>query len=196
MEKEGLVGQFDAVSFWDSVEHFVNAKDRHNLARKSAVYQSMYDMSQKLLKPKTKSGRVWVSCLHMNFKVSKLPLSKKIPKAYQSYILDKYHSGCYPKSDLDELVTNASLKGLKLVHRKDTTRDYYDTSVMEPSHFGKHVFTWTPLRMVLATLNLFLDPNAVQRVLWYSTSNWMFQFNKDDITKSDVTHWWLVFERN
>lgn len=170
LEKEGLVGQFDAVSFWDTVEHYVNAKDRDNEKARNAVYEKMFEMATRLLKPKSKAGRVWISCLHFNNqKYWSLPLWTWLKKMYQVYILDKMHSGCYPCAQRDDLVVNGKKKGLKLVHRKDTTRDYYDTSVLEPSHFGQHVFKWNALRVFLTVGNFFVDPHWIHRALWYYT---------------------------
>ena len=77
----------------------------------------------------------------------------------------------------------------------DTTLDYYMTSVLEKTHFGRHKFTWTLDRVGYALWHLIADPFWFHRILWFLTENWMFQFDPDDIDNSDVIHWWLVLER-
>mmetsp|Transcript_13739 Transcript_13739/g.28375 ORF Transcript_13739/g.28375 Transcript_13739/m.28375 type:complete len:174 (-) Transcript_13739:201-722(-) len=168
-------------------------------------------MCHRLLKKKknedkpSRKCKIWISCLHTKGDAIKRNWVQYFFKKFYCYILDKYHSGNYPNANEDQLVQVASLESplalasgpsykFRLVHRKDTTMDYYMTSILEPTHFGKHEFKITPLRLFLAIANLFLDPNAIQRMIWYSTSDWMFQFNKDDISKSDMIHWWLLLE--
>jgi len=41
LEKEEMVGKFDGVSYWDTVEHYVNAKDRDNSEALNGVYESL-----------------------------------------------------------------------------------------------------------------------------------------------------------
>lgn len=195
--KEGLKNRFDAVTFWDTVEHYVNMKDVVNRPAQQAVYEAMFQLAYDLMDPDSPSRRIFISCLHMRKKVVNEPFGwTKVYKLYYCYLLDKFHSGCYPDgaNGRMQLVENAERKKFKLIHKKDTTMDYFKTSVLEPTHFGKHVFKWTPQRLRFAAYIMLVDPAWFHRILWYYSSDWMLQFDPKDISNSDMIHWWLVFE--
>ncbi len=40
---------------------------------------------------------------------------------------------------------------------------------------------------------LIVDPSWFQALLWFKLEIWMWQFQSDDVAKSDVVNWWLVF---
>ena len=116
-QMERLVGQFDAVTFWDTVEHYVPMRFRMNRPRQNEIYRKMFDFANRLMRPDSASGRVFISCLHMRFGVSRMPFSlRKVRLLFMAYILDKFHSGCYPSAELDQLVNNA--EDFTLVQRK------------------------------------------------------------------------------
>ena len=39
----------------------------------------------------------------------------------------------------------------------------------------------------------FVDPFWWQRTLWFLVEAWMLQFDADDIDRSDVILWWLIW---
>lgn len=192
-----LRGRFDAVTFWDTVEHYVPVRHRGDFAAQDRIYEAMFAFALALLDPRSPQRRVWVSCLHMRVDVKRIPWSwDKLKKLAYLYILDKYHSGFYPacNSGRDALVDNARRLGLVLTHRRDLTRDYYMTSVLEPTHFGRHHFRLTPRRLLLFLTLPLVDPFWWQRVVWFLSETWMFQFAGDDIERSDVILWWLMWQ--
>ncbi|KKL57283.1 hypothetical protein LCGC14_2236980, partial [marine sediment metagenome] len=94
----------------------------------------------------------------------------------------------------DMIKANCCKDYFELEHRLDTTMDYYMTSVLEPTHFGTHRFKWNVKRIVMAVLFLLTDYCWQQRIIWYSSSIWMWQFDKNNIENSDMVHWWLTFK--
>ncbi|MEM6927652.1 MAG: glycosyltransferase [Myxococcota bacterium] len=188
-----LEGRFDAVTFWDTVEHYVPMRLRMDRPAQNAIYQKMFAFANRLLRPDSPSGRVFISCLHMRYGVSRMPFGlRKMRLLFMAYILDKFHSGCYPSAPLDQLVANAP--DFSLVERKDTTLDYYMTSKLEATHFGRHHFAWTPERFAALAWLPIADPFWAQRYLWFGIEGWMDQFDEDDLDNSPVIHWWLTLE--
>jgi len=192
--RKRLYRKFDAVTFWDTVEHYVPMKDRHNVTAQNDIYSNMFSLAHKLIRPDSKSQKVFISCLHQRRNILQQKMSlKKLKTMYYIYLLDTFHSGYYPDGEMDQLVQNAK-NYFKLEHRLDTTMDYYMTSVLEPTHFGTHQFKWSVKRIVLAVLFLLTDYCWLQRIIWYKSSIWMWQFDKNNIENSDMTHWWLTFK--
>jgi cyclopropane fatty-acyl-phospholipid synthase-like methyltransferase len=192
--KNKLFGKFDAVTFWDTVEHYVPMKDRENVSAQDEIYSDMFFLAHKLIRPDSKSHKVFISCLHQRRNILQQKMSIiKLKTMYYIYLLDTFHSGYYPDGETDQLVKNA--KGyFELEHRLDTTIDYYMTSVLEPTHFGTHQFKWNVKRIALAVLFLLTDYCWLQRIIWYKSSIWMWQFDKNNIENSDMVHWWLTFK--
>jgi len=172
-------------------------RHRGDFIAQDRIYKAMFAFALMLLDPLSPQRRVWVSCLHMRRDVKRIPWSwEKLKKLAYLYILDKYHSGFYPacNSGRDALVDNARRMGLVLTHRRDLTRDYYMTSVLEPTHFGRHHFRLTPHRLLLILTLPLVDPFWWQRLVWFLSETWMFQFDVDDIDRSDVILWWLMWQ--
>lgn len=194
--REKLYGRFDAVTFWDTVEHYVPMRYVVNRDKTDAIYRDMYRLAHDLIREDSPCGRVFISCLHMRKTLrGYAPSLETLRSLVYCYLLDKFHSGCYPSGARDELVLNAKPR-FDLIHRRDTTMDYYMTSVLEPTHFGRHKFKWNGKRLRLALWTVLADPFWFHRLLWFTLENWMFQFDPDDIDNSDVVHWWLCFQSN
>ncbi len=192
--KEKLYGQFDRVTFWDSVEHFVPARlTRNSLkSKQDEIYESMYRMAKNLLKSGGK-GKIFISCLHLRRHFFSLPWWSRIKKLSYGLVLDKFHSGSYPTYSDDQLVRTAKPL-FRLVRRKDTTMDYYMTSVLEKTHFGRHKFNMTLERAVILLSFIVLDPFWLYRYIWFFTEDWMCQFDGQNINNSDMINWWLTFQ--
>jgi len=188
--QEKLYGRFDRVTFWDTVEHYVPAQFRRDVARIDAIYRDMFRLARNLLRDER--GKVFISCLHIKRSVSAEGLSwKALRKGWYCYILDKFHSGNYPSARRDDLVRNAA--GLfALERREDLTLDYFMTSKLEPTHFGRHRFRWNAARVLYALWTAISDPFWLQRFVWFASAAWMDQFDEDDPSKSDMVLWWLT----
>lgn len=90
-EMTALQGNFDCVSFWDTVEHYVPAQYRTNRKKQNEIYTKMFEFAHRCLKPAggdQSPRRVWISCLHIdNTK------NRTMSQLWTNYLLDKYHSG-------------------------------------------------------------------------------------------------------
>eukprot|EP01083_Nonionella_stella_P116726 347113_1 len=195
-----LYGQFDVVTFWDTVEHYVSmAEGLDRTENRARIYQQLFRLVSHLLDEKSDLRKCWISCLHMRKRVWK-GLQTNWKKALYIYLLDKFHSGFYPTCYTmhgvfyDELADNAKEVGFDVLWRKDVTMDYYMTSVLNETHFGRHRFTLTLQRAGVMAASSLLDPYWFHRMLWFFQESWMFQFDPNDIGNSDVILWWLVFQ--
>ena len=60
------------------------------------------------------------------------------------------------------------------------------TSKLNPTHFGRHRFKFTPERIMAIILSTILDPYWVHRMLWYTVEAWMEQFEPSNIETAAV----------
>ena len=167
-------------------------KYKGSTKKQNAIYTNMFRFASKLLNPKSKTRRVFISCLHLQWHQAGQSLRERLKYTWAFYIMDKVHSGFYPYRSTDQLVNNAT-SWFKLENRKDTTLDYYMTSVLNPTHFGTHRFKMTCGRFIYLVLQLILDPTWFHKIIWYHTNNWMYHFDKDNIEKSPIVHYWLTW---
>ena len=129
LEKK-LYEQFDAVTFMDTIEHYVPSKYRKDFDMQGCIYENMFEMAYHLLKPNSKSNRIFISCIHM------LAKDKKPKDLFKSYLQIRFHSGYYPIGD--NTLVNYSTKYFSEIARYDKTEDYRLTSVLDDKHFGKY----------------------------------------------------------
>uniref|UniRef100_A0A0G4I6Y6 Methyltransferase domain-containing protein n=1 Tax=Chromera velia CCMP2878 TaxID=1169474 RepID=A0A0G4I6Y6_9ALVE len=161
-----LFNRFDAVSFWDTVEHYVPAGYRKDKAKQDAIYASMFGLAKACIRQGSSLGRIWISCLHFDPNNEHMAPSLRRKLNLTNYLLDKQHSGCYPTYKDRQLTRNAQKEGFALVREDDLTYDYYMTSVLEPTHFGRHEMGWNVPNVFILSVNAFFDPNWMQRLLW------------------------------
>eukprot|EP01083_Nonionella_stella_P094554 265349_1 len=201
--RKALYGQFDVVTFWDTVEHYVSMGEGLNRPRNRArIYQQMFRLVFDVLDAKSDLKKCWISCLHLRKRMWQ-GVRTDLRKALYVYALDKFHSGFYPAYHVeshdgqfhDELVENAKEVGFGVLWRKDVTMDYYMTSVLNATHFGRHRFELSLQRVGVMAASSLLDPFWFHRILWFFQESWMVQFDSKDINNSDVILWWLVFQR-
>ncbi len=196
--RDQLYGKFDAVTFMDTVEHYVPSKYRNKHEKKGEIYGNMFEMAHNLLKENSEANRVFISCLHMT----------KPPKAlfdfFACYLQTRFHSGFYPVGD-DGLAKWSSGYFTEL-ERHDKTEDYRLTSVLDPNHFGSPVVNWTLKKVGRAVLLFLLDPHHLHKWMEYRVDAWMWHFGEDAFNKNydnayqkklrHVTLWWLVFQKS
>ncbi|CAB9502306.1 cyclopropane-fatty-acyl-phospholipid synthase [Seminavis robusta] len=187
-----LYGKADAVTCWDTIEHYVPSKCRTSVAQQDAIYTQLFQLIQKFLSPDSKVGRTWTSCLHYG----SIGKSHWMTRSYNDYLLDKFHSGCYPDYSTRQLTQNAKRAKFTQIMEKNLTEDYYMTSVLCPNHFGRHKHTLTFYRAVALSLVVLLDPNWLQRFLWMNQEAWMDQFDAKKLEDSPMQLLWIMWERN
>lgn len=166
-----LYGRFDAVTFMDTVEHYVGMEDRNDLPKQNRIYSDMCLLASRLLKPGSPSGRVFLSCLHQT----------RRPRTwlfyFHAYFMDKMYSGHYPFVDEGPLAR--CRPWFTVVDLEDRTEDYRLTGVRDRRHFQAVSFRLTPRKAAYAALLLLLDPHVVHRLLYYACDSWMFFYGED-----------------
>jgi cyclopropane fatty-acyl-phospholipid synthase-like methyltransferase len=192
-----LYGRFDAVTFMDTVEHYVSMVDRRNIEKQNQIYSDMCQMANDLLKPNSLSKRVFISCLHQ----TRRPRDWKF--YFHSYLMDKFYSGHYPFVDEGPLKVCQPWFNVSCVD--DKTEDYRLTGVMDRKHFQAVKIKLTAKKMAYAALLLLLDPFVIHRLLYYSQDSWMFLYGENAYSPeydaayrksvSRVLLYWITLER-
>ena len=161
-----LYGRFDAVTFMDTVEHYVSMEDRRNIKKQERIYSDMCLLASELIKKDSECGRVFFSCLHQTRK-------RRNWKFYlHSYFMDKFYSGYYPF--VDEGPLKLCEPWFDVVNVVDKTEDYRLTGVKDSKHFQAVKIKLTPKKLAYMGCLLFLDPFVVHRLLYYWQDSWMF----------------------
>jgi len=169
-----LRGRFDAVTLWDTIEHYCKASEitwRNGLNRKkgSAVgeeagtineeyriktYGTLFKMARDLLDPSSECGNVWTSCLHQTHSWK----DESLYGLLQIYFMTSYYDGVYPFLK-DGLSKYAPLGGFTLAHEEDRTEDYRMTSLMERDHFGYVRYSFEPCALLMTLCTFVTDPH-------------------------------------
>jgi cyclopropane fatty-acyl-phospholipid synthase-like methyltransferase len=196
--RERLYGAFDAVTFMDTIEHYVPCKHRNNDEMQKEIYSGMFDMAWHLLKENSPSNRVFISCLHMTNG------PRTLWDKFACYLQTRFHSGFYPSGD-DGLMQWGKHYFSEL-ERYDQTEDYRLTSVLDDKHFGSPKINWNVKRVASALCLSIIDPHHLHKHLEYKLDAWMWHFGKDAFNKScnndyqkqlrHVTLWWLILKKN
>lgn len=195
--QRALYGRFDAITFMDTVEHYVSMEDRNDLEKQHRTYADMCLLASKLLRENTSSGRVFISCLHQTRK-------QRTWRFYlHSYFMDKFYSGHYPF--VDEGPMKACLPWFDVVRVSDRTEDYRLTGVRDRKHFQAVNVRLTPKKAAYTALLLLLDPFVLHRLAYYRMDSWMFFYGDapySDVYDADfrrqvsyVLLYWITLER-
>lgn len=166
-----LYRRFDAVTFMDTVEHYVSMEDRDDLEKQNRIYSDMCFLASRLLRPNSPARRVFLSCLHQ----TRRPRGWRF--YWHAYFMDKMYSGYYPFVDEGPLAQCRrwfSVQGVE-----DKTEDYRLTGVLDRRHFQAVSFRVTPRKAAYAALLLLLDPHVIHRLLYYACDSWMFFYGED-----------------
>lgn len=164
--QELLYGRFDAVTFMDTVEHYVSMEDRDDLAKQRKIYADMCLLAARLLNEDSPSRRVFISCLHQTRK------ARTWKFYWHAYFMDKMYSGYYPF--IDEGPLAECRPWFRVVSVEDKTEDYRLTGVRDRKHFQAVSIRPTPKKAAYAALLLLLDPFVIHRLLYYVCDSWMF----------------------
>lgn len=166
-----LYGRFDAVTFMDTVEHYVSMEDRNDLAKQNGIYSDMCLFAARLLSACSPARRVFLSCLHQ----TRRPRDWRF--YWHAYFMDKMYSGYYPFVDEGPLAQCRRWFSVESV--EDRTEDYRLTGVRDRRHFQAVSFRLTPRKVAYMALLLLLDPHVVHRLLYYACDSWMFFYGED-----------------
>jgi len=170
-----LYGRFDAVTFMDTVEHYVSMEDRRNLEKQKKVYADMCFLTSELLNENSKAKRVFISCLHQTRK----PRDWRF--YFHAYFMDKFYSGYYPF--VDEGPMALCEPWFDVVNVDDKTEDYRLTGVNDRKHFQAVKVKPTLKKAAYVGLLLLLDPFVIHRLLYYGQVSWMFFYGDNAYSK-------------
>jgi cyclopropane fatty-acyl-phospholipid synthase-like methyltransferase len=194
--QQKLCGKFDAITFMDTVEHYVSMEDRCNLEKQTKIYSDMCLLASKLLNKNSKSSRVFMSCLHQTRK----PRTWRF--YFHSYFMDKFYSGYYPF--VDEGPIKVCEPWFDVIKVDDKTEDYRLTGVRDNKHFQTVKIKLTPKKIVYFCMLLLLDPHAIHRLLYCKQDSWMYFYgdnaydnNYDLEYRKKVSYvllFWVTFE--
>lgn len=171
LQKE-LYGQFDAVTFMDTIEHYVPATARYNDEVQKNIYTDMFRLAHHLINPNSHTGRMFFSCLHQTMK--KFSLLERICVWFHNRTL----SGFYPIGDHG--LTQHSSNYFTELKRIDRTEDYRLTAVLENDHFQTNNNVKITLKGVLMGIKFFLfDPYFIHQLLALPLDHWMRLYGQD-----------------
>lgn len=163
--QQAFYGRFDAVTFMDTVEHYVSMEDRRNIEVQEKIYSDMCFMASQLINKDSRSKRVFISCLHQTHK----PRTWKF--YFHAYFMDKFYSGHYPF--VDEGPLKVCKPWFEVLNVADKTEDYRLTGVKDRKHFQAVNIQLTPKKVAYAICLSFLDPFVLHRLLYYGQDSWM-----------------------
>ncbi len=197
--REKLYGKFDAVTFMDTIEHYVAATDKHTRAA-SKIYTSMFQMASELIRSNSNNGRIFLSCLHFNKRKS---MRKQGFKLWLSILLlIRYHSGSYPSGN-DGLTQYAEAYFDEL-NRWDRTEDYRLTGVLDRDHFQAPKVRWNLKKILRVIYLFFLDPHHIHKWIDIKLDAWFNLYGDDAYSldynieeryqKSFVVLWWILLK--
>lgn len=163
--QQAFYGRFDAVTFMDTVEHYVSMEDRRNIEVQEKIYSDMCFMASQLINKDSRSKRVFISCLHQTHK----PRTWKF--YFHAYFMDKFYSGHYPF--VDEGPLKVCKPWFEVLNVADKTEDYRLTGVRDRKHFQAVDIQLTLKKVAYAICLSFLDPFVLHRLLYYGQDSWM-----------------------
>jgi len=163
--QQAFYGRFDAVTFMDTVEHYVSMEDRRNIEVQEKIYSDMCFMASQLINKDSRSKHVFISCLHQTHK----PRTWKF--YFHAYFMDKFYSGHYPF--VDEGPLKVCKPWFEVLNVADKTEDYRLTGVRDRKHFQAVNIQLTPKKVAYAICLSFLDPFVLHRLLYYRQDSWM-----------------------
>ncbi|MBW1971050.1 MAG: class I SAM-dependent methyltransferase, partial [Deltaproteobacteria bacterium] len=192
--QQAFYGRFDAVTFMDTVEHYVSMEDRRNIEVQEKIYSDMCFMASQLINKDSRSKRVFISCLHQTHK----PRTCKF--YFHAYFMDKFYSGHYPF--VDEGPLKICKPWFEVLNVADKTEDYRLTGVRDRKHFQAVDIQLTPKKVAYAICLSFLDPFVLHRLLYYGQDSWMSFYGENAYSEeydadyrrsvSYVTLYWIT----
>ena len=192
--QQAFYGRFDAVTFMDTVEHYVSMEDRRNIEVQEKIYSDMCFMASQLINKDSRSKRVFISCLHQTHK----PRTWKF--YFHAYFMDKFYSGHYPF--VDEGPLKLCKPWFEVLNVADKTEDYRLTGVRDRKHFQAVDIQLTPKKVAYAICLSFLDPFVLHRLLYYGQDSWMSFYGENAYSEeydadyrrsvSYVTLYWIT----
>lgn len=197
--QDKLYEKFDAVTYMDTIEHYVAATQKHT-PEADQIYQDVFRLADKLIRPDSANGNVFLSCLHFHGGKS---IRKQGFKLWLStLLLIRYHSGSYPSGKYG--LTKHAAQYFNETNRWDRTEDYRLTGVLDNDHFQAPQIRWSLKKVLRICLLFFLDPHHIHKWIDIKYDAWFNLYGKDAYAKtynieerykkSFVILWWVLLE--
>jgi len=206
LEKK-FYGIADAVTYWDTIEHYTSAATSMDIAACDDIYSMCFRIARKMLNPESKIQMVWNSALHQknpgdlgNYRRSVwdmflVALKKGLAwKMFVCYMVERLHGGSYVSAERDSLNLNAQRNGFELTFRQEMTFDYLMTSYVDPDHFGEHRTAWDWDKVCVAFGLLVTCHNWWIFYVWYHFGLWLYQFDDEEEVSSIIQSFWSMWE--
>jgi len=209
--REKYYGKFDAVTYWECVEHFVASRDAKYRERVDRIYENVFKFGRLALNPKSTVKRIWSANCHDKFPYNHMTSIRQSPWSLISYCLknpswwrkwftlylnDRTFSGSYPNLERDTLNLGAKKQNCKRVFQRDITFDYYMSTVSCDTHPARvRTQSSKPYEKVfLISMYMVFNPYWLHFYLFNWTEAWHGQFDLLDIDKSILAEIWTMWE--
>merc|ERR550532_118100 len=196
-------GKFDAVTFMDTVEHYITNEQVHrrtlgNTNEKTCEdahqeYYDMFEFASKMIDKNSPRQKVFVSMLHLTetgradsiFKYIAIPMMTRL---YHGHYPPGFRCHCITgecRADFDEKpgqyhgLAKYSTRHFELTRIDDVTEDYRLTGVLNPKHFQSPVWEWDSKRFRKLLYKLAIDPFTTYTLLGRRWDLWMRLFGKN-----------------
>lgn len=194
-----LYRKYDAVTFMDTIEHYVPAT-KGPTPEKGVIYRKVFQLADHFIRPDSPTGNVFISCLHFHGGKS---MRKQGFKLWLSILLlIRYHSGSYPSKP--DGLTRFSTDYFNEIGRWDRTEDYRLTGVLDKDHFQAPAIKWTPQKIARMLGLIILDPHHFHKWIDIKYDAWFNLYGEDAYAKrydveerykkSSVVLWWLLLK--
>lgn len=200
-------GTFDAVTFMDTVEHYISNVDvikmtatpgkeptEEECAAAHQTYYDMFEMASRMLDKSSPRKRVFISMLHSSKSPSEMP-----PHIFACILfLTRFHSGHYPpayqchcmehgecKPDVDKAagqyhgLAKYAIRHFNLKRIDDVTEDYRMTAVKSPLHFQSPDIVWTWSKVGRLLPMALQDPYLIYKLLDVRWDMWMRMYGEN-----------------
>jgi cyclopropane fatty-acyl-phospholipid synthase-like methyltransferase len=198
-------GTFDAVTFMDTVEHYVSnvhivKETSFNPTEKECeaahqTYYDMFEMAANMIDKNSPRKRVFSSMLHTTDAARR---SMTFGSSLSLIILTRFHSGHYPPAyrchcvmgdectpDVEEPLgeyhglAKYSKRRFNVKKMEDVTEDYRMTAIKAPRHFQSPVFSYNDATKLKRLFVKFLqDPYLIYQVLEFRWDCWMRMYGE------------------
>jgi hypothetical protein len=209
--REKYYGKFDAVTYWECVEHFVASQDARVQERVDKIYENVFKLGRLALNPESPVKKIWSANCYDKFPYNHMTSIRKSPwnlltcclknpswwrRWYTLYIHDRTFSGSYPNLERDSLNLGALKQDCKRIYQRDVTFDYYMTPILMDTHpCRSRVPSSKPFEKAWLMFMMSLtNPYWLHTILLNSTEAWNHQYDLLDIDKSILANLWVMWE--
>jgi SAM-dependent methyltransferase len=166
-----FVNKVDHVVILGSSEHIEGGPLHKDTSFKNKYSKMMkvLDYCKKYMRSDLRPHRVFYSALHMN--------DNEFNKKWQSYVLQRAYGGTFMHNSPRWSIQHAGESlGYETRLIRDSTKEYYLATVLDPSHFGNPSCWYSPLMVGLLMFTL-VYPFSIYMYIYAVCGLWMWMFD-------------------